>query len=248
MATGRILAVGALATALVGLHAGCDAQKQPDPRPRVASSSAAPTPEQVLRAAAGKAAEQNMRFTLTAAGTTFQGTYDEGVTGANIKAINGDDGIDAVAFPQDLWIGGLEEDGKYVHAKIAQLRRNSAFLLVADPLAALTFLRAVVGVTETTPGNFGGTIRLTDEAAFTTPGPHKLAEEVVADTAITELPFRATLDGQGRLASFQVTLPKIDDGRDVDYQLTITSYGEELTVARPMPSKTVEADEFFYAL
>jgi hypothetical protein len=252
----RKLAAGiALAAAITLPLAGCGkstggssakASESPSPTP-----SPSPKPAEALAAAVDKTQAAG-NFTFTVANGTDKST---GVYDASTKAIfldaNGDGTIKVWYFGTDIYLAGFPGTpaGKTVHVDLKKITADGSFSAVADPVAGLRLLATAATVEQPSPGTFKGTIDLTKLDANAAPGTKLFVAALTKHVkgGVTAIPFTATVNDQGRVTSFKATFPGADDGKDLDYTLTLADFGTTKTVTKPT-ANVVEASTSFYKI
>ncbi|MGW4463103.1 hypothetical protein [Micromonospora sp. NPDC004704] len=106
-------------------------------------------------------------------------------------------------------------------------------------------LSHATSVNESEPGIFTGRVDLAGGAA-----EKYLSEEAVqklGDTGVW-LPFRATLDQQGRLATMAVSVPKVGDTAAYEHTITYRNYGTTPTISLPDPTTPLHPPLTLYNL
>jgi hypothetical protein len=104
----------------------------------------------------------------------------------------------------------------------------------------------VVTVERKADGSYAGTVDATrgkGQPMWTDADLKKFADKLEA------VPFTATLDGQGRLASVTLTVPALGQGSPAGtYTTEITGYGTATAVQKPPANETREASENTYEM
>jgi hypothetical protein len=133
-------------------------------------------------------------------------------------------------------------NGRAFRLHIAKLHIDSDLSISADVLFALHALGTATNVESTSPTTFAGKFDLAKLAGVSV-GTRKFVEFVakVGDDAIHRLDFKATIDATGHLTHFQVTLPKVDHGKDADYRVDLSNFGRPVSVKVPTGRNVVEA-------
>ncbi len=247
----RIAAGAALAVALALPMAGCAASTTNPGSPPASSPSPSVDPAKTLAAAVAKTKGINLKVVL--AGDTpdedVTGLYDAAHKIASIGQGTGAGALRIVLTPDDMYLGGLPDfKGKTVRLRIAKLRTESPLAVFADILSPLSLLDVASGVQATSSTAFAGTLDLSQVPAATA-GTRKFLDHALkaGGTKAKSVAFNATVDGQGYLSEFQMTLPGIDNGKDADYRLTLSNFGQPVTVKRPTGKNVVEAPAAVYA-
>ncbi|WP_432984608.1 hypothetical protein [Dactylosporangium sp. CA-233914] len=251
----RFIVGSVLGTALVATLTGCSAAGTAaggsTAVPASSAASPAPEPATVLAAAVAKTTGVNLKVVLAGdkAEENLTGSYDAKQKIGSIAQASGTDRMTIIATPDDLYLAGMSDfKGKTMHLKIAKLDAKSPLAMFADVLAPLTLLTGVKDVSLTAPGSFTGTLDLT-KAQGATAGSQKFLDYVLATAAdrANTVKFTASVNEQGYLTEFDATLPKIDDGKDGEYDLKFSDFGSPVTITKPTGSKVVEAPAAMYS-
>ncbi|GIJ44726.1 hypothetical protein Val02_16120 [Virgisporangium aliadipatigenens] len=237
----RILAFGATLVAFTLPVAACGekagggngtgAAASPSPSP-------SPKPAEVLAKAAAATEGKNLKFTLKFEGETADCVHDATSKGTSITAGTGDEKFEFLFFPGTIYMKNILTSGKFFKIDMSKVKATSDFRVLEDPLFARSFLATATDVKADAAGAYSGTLDLTKVT-----GAAKQAADVLAKDAgakATAIPFTATVDAQGRLASFTTTFPGADDGKDMPWELKIQEIGGTATVAQPAPSTVTE--------
>jgi hypothetical protein len=204
-----------------------------------------------LAAAVTKTTGVNLKALLAGdtADEDVAATYDASRKIALITQKSGTDQLRIVVTAEDMYLGGLPDfKGKTVRLRLAKLRTESPLAVFADVLVPLHVLGTATGVQATSPTTFAGRLDLTRVAATAT-GTRKFLDHAVkaGGDKVKALAFNATVNAAGYLTEFQMTLPAIDDGKDADYRVTLSDFGQPVTVRRPTGKNVVEAPASLYA-
>jgi hypothetical protein len=249
----RFIAGSLLGTALVAALTGCAAADTAAPPAPSVSSAASPAPDgaPALAAAVAKTTGISLKAVLVGdkAEENVTGAYDAKHTIGSITQTSGTDRMTIIATPDDLYVSGLSDlAGKTMRLKITKIAAKNPLAMFTDVLTPLTLLTGVRNVKLTAPGSFTGTLDLT-KATGTTAGSRKFLEYVLAfatDRA-TAVKFTASVNEQGYLAEFNATLPRIDDGKDGEYDLRFSDFGSPITITKPTGAKVVDAPAAMYS-
>jgi hypothetical protein len=226
----RQLAIGmVLLLALTGCHSG-----------KPAAVSTVDGAAQ-LTAAVAKTAGQSFTFTVGEPDDNVTGQYD--ATAKAAKLTTPDSGDDIVAIGTDLW---TTVDKTVLHYDALKFTADDSMALLTDPTAALRFLAAAGRVATTGDGTYHGVIDLS-VVPSENPATKHLADILAkrVGPAAGAVPFTAKVDGQGRLAEVDLTLPKADNGKDAQYQFAITGFTIKGPVTKPA-GQIVEAPDAAY--
>jgi hypothetical protein len=214
------------------------------------TSSPAPKPADLLAAAVQKTAGTNFKFTLGDASDHAEGVYDAASKGVSFNQTVDGEKMQLVIIGTDMYLSGMADlKGKIWHLDAKKLTAKSSFAIFADPLAALAFLSAAGSVTaDTADGTLRGTFDPSKIAA-TSPSTTKVVDFLVDKRAgkTDPLPFTATVDKEGRLASFKMLFPGIgENDKDGAYELILSEYGTSATVTKPTKD-VIEAPSVIYS-
>jgi hypothetical protein len=252
----RTIVMGCLLGALFIPLSGCadvldGAGERSGDKGPAASPSPSPTPEpaEVLAKAAGSLNGKGVTFTIAGdEGDVLTGTTDP--AGGGVKLTGDVDGstMEIITIGNDVYFGGLVDEGKYVHAQVSKFKDSAvALLYLIDPLFGYKFLGTAANVVRGEPNTFTGTLDLTKVA---TTGPaQRLAVSFAkaAGATATALPFTATVDAAGALASLKMAFPKAAKGKELKYDLKVTAVGGAGTVVAPPKNRTSEAPSAIYS-
>jgi hypothetical protein len=252
----RTIVIGSLLGALLIPLGGCAdlldrANEQPSDKGPAASPTPSPPPQpaEVFAKAITGLDGKSLKFTIAGEEGVFNGTTDSASGGVKLTAEIEGTTVEIVTIGNDVYLGGLVEEGKYVHAQVSKFKDTAiALLYLIDPLFGQKFLSTATNIAKGEPNTFTGTMDLTKVA---TTGPaQRLAVSFAksAGAAATAVPFTATIDpATGALASLKTAFPKADKGKELKYDLKITEVGGANTIAAPPKNKTSEAPSAIYS-
>ena len=252
----RGIVVGLFLTALVAPLAGCggsaaDTASGASPNAggqATSKSSPAAKPEDVLKGAAAKLTGKSVRFTVDDGTDSSSGIYDAASGASKLTATVDGSKMDVIGKGNDVYIGGLDPSGKWMKADATKFTGSGvSFLTTADPLFAVKYLATAANVKQDQPSAYSGTIDLSKVTGTDTAKRIAGAFAKSAGSSATALPFTATLDATGGLATLTVTFPKADlGGKDFKYDLKVLSVGGAETVTVPAKNTTTEAPSDLY--
>lgn len=194
-----------------------------------------------LAAAVARTAGQSFTFTVGEPNDNVTGQYDATAKAAKLTTPDSTD--DIITTGTDLW---ATVDQTVQHYDALKFTADDSMALLTDPTAALRFLSAASKVTTSGGSAYRGIIDLSGVPQGNPATKHLatiLAQRVGA--AATAVPFTAKVDAQGRLTAVDITLPKADNGKDADYQFTVTGFSIAAPVVRPT-GQIVEAPDAAY--
>jgi hypothetical protein len=225
------------------LAAGCGGH--PTVKAKAAAPGKADTSTAVLVAAAEPLHSTSYRFTSTAGGITVEGAADPAT---RTVTVNAGPSIGALVVDGEIYLRypkgmpGAEQfgNGKWLHADASKIALDKIGVRdITDPSGGYTYLKSASQVQQVGDRHYRGTLDLTKSGAGS-----KVVESL--GDAAKAVPFDATLDDQGRLATIDTTL-KVN-GTDVTTHTVFSDYGAKVTAARPAASEVVEAPESFYRI
>lgn len=242
----RTALVAALAALVAVPLAGCTKPTTTSQADGAASPSASPssspsaTPAGLLAAAATKTAGTSFAFALVGEEPDdgFDGAYDAKSEMSSVGFSDGDGGkLEMVVAADEMYMTfAMPGAGEVIYRiKIAKLPLENGWCILADPVGPLTLLSSATGVTSTGPGSFSGTLDLAKLKSGSTAGSKKFVDSMRENAGKTSKPiaFTATVDGQGYLTKLAVVFPEADEGKDFPYTVTLSKFGESVTVAKP---------------
>ncbi len=251
------LAVLACTTlALAGCVAKPGGTATPTPTPKPAT--------EILAAAVAKTKGQPFKYTMKY-GTVLTADGAQDATGANanrtISFTDASSGLvikgqvllvgDGLYAKLDLGpltaaIPGLAgADGKYLkvdRAKIGSTGLAASLVPGGDSTVPDTYVNGVVSAENVSATEIKGTIDLTKSAPKVIPAAE--AAKLPADQKV--VPFKATLDDQGRITKIVITLPKVGVFPAADLVTTYADYGAPVQIAAPADADVLLAPELIY--
>lgn len=116
---------------------------------------------------------------------------------------------------------------------------------LTDPAGAGQFAKAIVTAEKSGPGQYSGTFDLTRAV--------DMVDQTSADVAAIgapakNLPFKATLDEQGRLSTLTFTVPAQGQSTAAGYETTFSGYGSPVNLAKPPANMVREAPATVYQI
>lgn len=246
------LAVGAM------LLGGCGAVNEP-----TAAPPAPKTPKEKLLDAVPDGSQGAFRFTLKDAETTGKGVVDPkaerlhltteykdkdlGFTMTMGYLIIGEESWVKITFANTKGVTGLPKlPKKWLHLDRTKVKdQEDVGFDDPDPAGAVSLFQSIVEVTEPTAGQFTGTVDLTKATKaeiLDQKGLDALGERAKA------VPFRAAVDGQGRLTSIELDVPAYGEVKAYTHRATYSDYGAAPNVEEPAAGDTQEAPAEAYEL
>ncbi|MCW6003051.1 hypothetical protein K1W54_00410 [Micromonospora sp. CPCC 205371] len=253
----KTLAAGALlaSTALLG---GCGALNEPTTAP-----PAPKTPKEKLLDAVPDGSQGTFSFTLQDAETAGKGVVDPkgkrlyltteykdkelGFTMTMGYLIIDEESWVKITFANTKGVTGLPKlPKKWLHLDRAKVKdQEDVGFGDPDPAGAVSLFQSIVDVNEPTAGQFTGTVDLTTATKaeiLDQQGLDALGEKAKA------VPFRAVVDGQGRLTSIELDVPAYGQVRAYTHRATYSDYGAAPAVEDPPAGETQEAPAEAYEL
>ncbi|HLL68578.1 MAG TPA: hypothetical protein VK453_23105 [Micromonosporaceae bacterium] len=116
---------------------------------------------------------------------------------------------------------------------------------LTDPAGAGQFAKAIVTAEKSGPGQYSGTFDLTRAVDMV---DQSSADVAAIGAPAKSLPFKATLDEQGRLGTLAFTVPAHGQSKAADYVTTFSGYGSPANLAKPPANTIKEAPAAMYQL
>lgn len=252
-----MLAAGAMlaSTALLG---GCGALDEP-----AAAPPAPKTPKEKLLDAVPDGSQGTFSFTLKDTETTGKGVVDPagkrmrltteykdkelGFTITMGYLIIDEESWVKITFANTKGVTGLPKlPKKWLHLDRTKVKDQEDFGFGdPDPAGAVSLFQSIVDVSEPAAGQFTGTVDLngaTKAEILDQQGLDALGEKAKA------VPFRAAVDGQGRLTSIELDVPAYGEVEAFTHQATYSDYGVAPKVDEPPAGQTQEAPAEAYEL
>lgn len=194
-------------------------------------------------------------FKITmSAGTALSmtGTVDPpngvGSTTLQVGTGSGTVRVQTLLVGQDLYLklGEASADAKWMHVDVSRLPEGANIGIrpgQVDPANAERLLKATTEVRQVDARNFAGTLDLTRVVGVT--GISKITIDGYGEAART-VPFRASLDEQGRLSTMTVDLPAVAGQQAQPLEVRYSDFGSTVTVTRPTAAEVTEAPESVY--
>jgi hypothetical protein len=256
--TRALVVLGMAGLAIAGCTAKSTTTATPPATPSTSATSAAPAAKDALLASIDPLTETSYKYTITTGGLTGQGANDPTNKKATL-ALTGQQQSNSVtinvdAIGTDVWMKldfGANNNNlkistdKWFHVDATRLGANPN--LPVDPNGAANtanMLRGAVDVQRSDQQHFSGTIDLTKATGTTWLGQAGMAS---VGSKAQAVPFTATVDDQGRLATLKIDLSTVDPALS-PVQTTYSDYGTTVTVTRPDPAQTTEAPDSVYQL
>ena len=244
----RFATCTALTAALLAPVAGCGGDSSPAAKP-----SPTPQPAEVLAAAATRTAGINLKLEMIDGGdakaTKVNGSYDTTKRLTLLAGTEDGETMQLVVGPEKAYLSGLNAlEGKTFRIDLAKLPSGNGMVVFAEPMFPLLLLPTATTVTLTAPGSFSGTLDLTRVQAASI-GARKFVEgaSTAAAAKANALPFTATVNAQGYLATISVTFPAWgDEHKDARIDTSYSGYGDPVTVAEPTGAAVLDAPDGMY--
>ena len=252
--------IGLFAAASLALATGCDTNSDstsgttPSASP---SPSKSATPTEAFTSAANLLRGTPYKFSLkSASGAAYEGSDDPlagiavGKLTVPVQALKVN--LDTQFTQNDYYVKvGLPLPGidptKWYHFDPAKITSLDAFAFggPTDP----TGLHNIAGAVATAESAGDKQLKGTLDFTKATWGPVLNANAVkgLGDKA-KAVPFEATIDDKGRLATLKVTVPAYGSTKEEVVNITYSDFGTPVKLTTPSASETAEAPETLYAL
>jgi hypothetical protein len=255
----RLLSLLVILFALAGgiAASGCD----PAPTTSEHATASPVTPKDQLLAAVPDGSQGNFRYTFNDAETRGSGvvdpagkklrhtlTYRDPALGFSVTTtflVVDRDAWLKVAFANTKNVTGLPKlPKKWMHLDRSKVKDFDDFGFdEPDPVGAASLFQSTVEVKPAGTGEYRGVVDLTRAT-----GLELVDREIVSalgDKAKT-IPFRARVDGSGRLASVSLDVPAAGKTKPATYRVEYADYGHAPPVAQPAPGDVQEAPPAAY--
>jgi hypothetical protein len=256
----RAAATAAALLTAAGVGSGCDVAGSQDE-----ASPAPQTPKEALIASVPDGSEGRYRFTVTDADMTSTGEVDPTAKGVHIASAYTDKDLGFtmnMAFlvvDQQAWtritftdtksLTGLPElPDNWLRLDPTKVKDPDSMPLAfdgADPVNATSLLRSAVSANDKGSGRFDGTLDLTRASDAEVVDPDGLTALGEAAKAV---PFTATVDAGGRLASITVEVPAAGETPAHQFVVTYADYGSAPAVSPPVAAEATDAPAAAYEL
>jgi hypothetical protein len=251
---------GIAALAVTVFAAGCGGKASPAHNAASASPTADPAAKAALLASTTQLAQQSYHVTAGSRGMTGSGDIDPATRSGSL-AVTGTR-PDASATITEIKVGSdiyLKADGgtlasapgiapgKWMHLDASALNDSASIMTSimsmpgSDGGGVDGILAGVVSAQRGDGKNFTGTLDplKTSQSSLSMAALGTIAVGMANGGIRETLPFKATLDDQGRIASLNIDGGPLLSGATID--LTFTDYGKPVTVSKPAASTVVEA-------
>lgn len=224
-------------------------------------------PKQALLDSTREIGKENFRFTMISGPARVEANIHPESQSArlNIEAGTEEEGeefsisLEFIVTESDSWvrmgISGLEDlPGadradleKYQHLDRSRIKNDEDLQFSfddVDPAGSEDLARAIVDVQKTGEGAYRGTIDLTKA-----PDSDVADEEMIKElgAAASNIPFTATLDGQGRLTALTFELPAVGETAAQEIKI-VYEYGAGTPVQPPPADQVIEATDEMYEM
>jgi hypothetical protein len=250
----RAAALGVGFVASLAFVAGCQGTTSPSP----GSSAASPTPTRPaideLTAAATKLSASTYKYSVKSGGTALNGSADPAGRSAKIvlSQVDGQTratadivliGTDYYARLTGLALPGLNTT-KWYHLDGTKVKSLTAFGIgeLTDPAGALQLVKQATTVEKVGDRSFKGTLDLNKAAA----GIRDMDVKQLGDKA-KNIPFEATVDGEGRLATMTFTVPASGSSQAIPVDIAFSDPGAKVDISKPPAADVTEAPGFVYS-
>lgn len=254
----RRWAVAGLAVAVsLAFATGCG--KDSD-EPGTTPSPTPPNPKDALVASVAEIQKNSFTFDMKATNATGTGSVDPAAKSAAVKLNFEESGVkflmELLILADDNYMkidfGGLKVPGmpppdKWQHIDRTKLKDQEALDLFniddADPAGAKDIFNAIVNVESAGERKYKGTVDLTkatDAGIVDEDVVKALGEQAKA------VPFEATVDDKGRLASLRLDIPAAGTAKAQTWEINYSNYGTAPKLEKPPASEVQEASKAVY--
>jgi hypothetical protein len=263
--TRRWVVAGLAVVAAAGMATAACGTKSDDTGTSTSTPSPTPAaPKDVLVASAAELGKQSFTFTIKDADATGQGTVDPTKKSGQIKADFSDatSGVkftlDLIVVAQDsylkldfgaLKVPGLPPKDKWQHLDRSKLKDPGDLDIdigeKADPAGAADIFNGIVSAQSAGDRRYTGTVDLTKAT-----DADLVDEDIVKELgdAAKAVPFEATVDDKGRLATLKIEIPASGKVKAQTWQVTYGAYGAAPTIEKPPAAQVQEAPQSLYDL
>jgi hypothetical protein len=264
---GSVRISGALAVlslgAAIALTSGCTGGRTATgPAGSNASASASGAAAQAqavdqLAAAVRGLTTDAYRYTVQAGDTNGNGFLDPDQNTASLSVGIAAEGepykVDALVLDKDYYVklSGFPVAGvnstRWFHVAGAKIKSLAAVGIkdINDPTGASNLTTSVASVRKSGDRSFTGTLDLTKGSNGI--GLDDVAVAQLGDK-VTSVPFEATVNNEGRLERWKMTIPASGASEAISYEVGYSDFGRVPTLSRPPASEVAEAPEAVYQM
>jgi hypothetical protein len=271
----KAVAVAALATSVLiagGCGSGDKSDKKKNPRagsstsagpgagasgaPGVGSSAGAAASND-LQAAVQDLTKTSYKYTMKAGDATGNGSVDPTVkhtsVTVSVTAEGGDFKTEVLVIDTELFarISGLPLPGldgkKWLRIDRTKIKSFASLGIqdIDDPTGVKTLAKTIATIRKTGDRSYQGTLDLSKgSAAFglDEAGVRQLGEKARA------IPFEATMNDKGKLATWKMTIPAHGADKETVYDLAFSNHGEKLALTKPPASNVANPPDTVYEM
>jgi hypothetical protein len=253
------LAMSVLLT--VGCTAG-DSKKRPQPPAGAATSGSASSPAPAaatvdLQKAVEELTKTSYRYTMKAGDATGSGSVDQAAKQRSMTVTVAAEGEDykteVLILDTETYvrISGLPVAGldgkKWLRVDLAKIKSFAALGIrdIDDPTGVKTLSRTIATIEKTGERSYKGTLDLSKgSAAF---GLDEAAVRQLGEKA-KAIPFEATVNDKGKVATWKMTVPPHGSEKEVTYELAFTNHGERFPLTKPASATVTSAPDAVYQM
>lgn len=222
-----------------------------------AGSSAGAAASNDLRAAVQELTKTSYKYTMKAGDATGSGGVDPAAKQATMTvsvAAEGDDfKTEVLVLDTELYarITGLPLPGldgkKWLRIDRTKIKSFASLGIqdINDPTGVNTLAKSIATIKKTGDRSYQGTLDLSKgSAAFglDEAGVRQLGEKAKA------IPFEATVNDKGKLATWKMTIPAHGVDKETQYELAFTNHGEKLGLSKPAASSVANPPDAVYEM
>jgi hypothetical protein len=222
-----------------------------------AGSSAGAAASNDLQAAVQELTKTSYKYTMKSGDASGSGSVDPTLKHASmtvsVAAEGGDFKTEVLVLDTELYarISGLPLPGldgkKWLKIDRSKIKSFAALGIqdIDDPTGVKTLAKSIATIKKTGDRSYQGTLDLSkgsaafnlDEAAV-----RQLGEKAKA------IPFEATVNDKGKLATWKMTIPAHGSDKETPYELTFSNHGEKLGLTRPAAASVTNPPEAVYEM
>jgi hypothetical protein len=263
----RVLTAAVALAVSVLLTAGCtggDNKKRPQPPAGVgptgataSASSAAAAATVDLQKAVEELTKTSYRYTIKAGDANGSGSVDQTAKQRSMTmtvAAEGEDfKTEVLILDTETYvrISGLPVAGldgkKWLRIDLTKIKSFTALGIrdIDDPTGVKTLSRTIATIEKTGERSYKGTLDLSKgSAAF---GLDEAAVRQLGEKA-KAIPFEATVNDKGKVATWKMTVPPHGSEKEVTYELAFTNHGEKFPLTKPAAATVTSAPDAVYQM
>ena len=251
VATGVLLAAGCSSGDDSGSKKGDGGTTTRSSAPTAAESAAAAAATTDLNAAVQEPTKTSYKYSMKAGDASGTGTVDPTLKQSSMVITVAEFKTEVLIIDPELYarISGLPVTGvdakKWLKIDRTKIKSFAALGIrdVNDPTGVNTLAKTIATIQKTGDKSYKGTLDLSkgsdafglDEAAV-----RQLAEKAKA------IPFEATVNDAGKLATWKMTIPAYGAEKETAFQLAYSEHGSKFPVTKPAAGETANPPQVVY--